>query len=87
MTKIGKVTVGATTHQTVSIRQPQKTSISNPNLEIQKPVLSLSDLQDITTANVQDGYSIVFNAETGKYEASPITSADIVINTVTGGIF
>lgn len=87
MAIIGKVTVGSTTHQTVQIKQPQKTTIANPNLELKKPVLSLEELSDVTTVNVQDGYTLVYNSITGKYEAMPISNVDITITSVAGGVF
>lgn len=87
MATIGKVTVGATTHQIISVKQSQQTSIANPNLELPKPSINVADLQDITTANVQDGYTLIYNSHTEKYEASPISGIDIVLDSVAGGTF
>lgn len=87
MANIGKVTVGPTGQQTsIRIRQATQTTIANPNIEPDVNV-SLSELTDVSTANVQNGYTIVYNSVTQKYEASPISGVAITIDNVFGGIF
>lgn len=85
MPTIGKVTINPTGLQsTVRIRQATQTTIANPNFE-PKPNVSLDELVDVETAGVQDGYSIVYNSTTQKYEASPILVTEI--DSVQGGTF
>lgn len=83
--KIGKVTVGATTHQTVRIKQSQKITLANPNLEPAKPNISLDDLVDVNTINAENGYTLLYDALDDVYKAAPISN--VAIDLIAGGTF
>ena len=50
-----------------------------------KPNVSLSEINDVSTTGVQDGYTLVFNSDTGKYEASAAPPA--TVTEISGGRF
>lgn len=50
-----------------------------------KPNVSLSEINDVNTTGVQDGYTLVFNSDTGKYEASAAPPA--TVTEIKGGSF
>lgn len=50
----------------------------------QLPQIRLSDLSDLDTAAIQNRSTIVFNMATGKWEATPDTTIDEILN---GGNF
>lgn len=77
MIKVGKVT----------LRQPTSTTVVSPNFEPKKPVISLDNLQDVDTQNVEEGYTLVYNSQTQKYEMRSITDADVDISNISGGKF
>ena len=60
-TSIGRVRVG----------QQRPTLITNPNLEV-KTNVAMSDIVDVSTANVQNGYALTFNSTTQTYEFTDV---------------
>lgn len=87
MVTIGTVTVGQTGQQRIiQIQQPSQTTIVNPNFT---PNLksSLSKLDDVSTVGVQNGYTLIYNSVTQKYETSPISNVALTITNITGGTF
>ena len=73
MANIGKVT----------IRQPNRSTIVAQNFT-PKPNVSLAEINDVSTTGVQDGYALVYNSATGKYELQQITAT---VTEITGGTF
>ena len=63
MPDIGKVTVF----------QPNRTTITSPNYR-PKPNISLSEINDVVTENIQDGYLLVYSSANTRYEMSPATA-------------
>lgn len=70
----------------VEIKTSARTSIASQNFA-PKPNVALSELTDISTQGVQDGFTLVFNSDTGKYEAAPLANVAIDITNITGGFF
>lgn len=63
----------------VRLRQPNRSVIVAQNFQ-PKPNVALAELVDVTGA-AEDGDSVVFNADTGKYEIKP------PVTIIVGGSF
>ena len=68
----------------VTIRSTNRTTVAAPNYS-PKPNVALSEITDVNTTGVQDGYTLVFNSTTNKFEASESPPATVV--TINGGAF
>ena len=63
MPELGKVTVF----------QPNRTTITSPNYK-PKPNISLAEINDVSVDNPQNGYLLVYNSISNRYEISPATT-------------
>ena len=68
-----------------TIRQTSRSTIASQNFA-PKPNVSLSEISGVSTANVQNGYALVYNSSTGLFEAEAIEAATTVTQ-ITGGFF
>lgn len=70
----------------VKLRSTAKTSIVSPQY---KPDLNITtkDIKDFNTNNTQNGFTLVYNSQTQKYEASPVVLSDVTVDLVYGGTF
>lgn len=70
----------------VKLRSTAKSSIVSPQY---KPDLNITtrDIKDLNVNNVENGYSLIYNSQTQKFEASPVTLTDIIIDKVYDGTF
>ena len=68
----------------VKVTQPIRSSIVAQNFA-PKPNVALTELTDVTTTGVEDGYTLVFNSDTGKYEAAAAPPA--TVTEIKGGSF
>ena len=66
----------------VRIGQQKPTLITNPNLEV-KTNVAMSDITDVSTANVQNDFVLTFNSATEKYEFKDVS----IPNRIQGGTF
>lgn len=58
----------------------------NTSIVSKKTASKVATLADVDTANVQDGYTLIFNSVTGKWEAvDPAT--DVNLNKIDGGTY
>ena len=71
-----------TTIGRVRIGQRQSTTIASPNFAI-KTNIALADITDVSTENVENGYVLVYNSVTDKYEMQQV----LEINNLSGGRF
>jgi hypothetical protein len=71
-----------TTIGRVRIGQRQSTTIASPNFAV-KTNIALADITDVSTANVENGYVLVYNSVTDKYEMQQV----LELNNLSGGIF
>ncbi len=69
----------------VTIFQPNRTTLVSSNYK-PKPNVSLAEINDVSITGVENGYSLIFNSSTEKFEAQPISNG-ISITTITGGTF
>lgn len=67
---------------TVRVGQTQATLITSPNHGV-NPNIALEDLNNVSTTNVENGYVLVYNSITDKYEMQQV----LELNNVSGGIF
>jgi len=68
-----------------TVKQPSRSTIASQNFA-PKPNVSLSEISGVSTANVQNGYALVYNSATGLFEAEAIEAATTVTQ-ITGGFF
>jgi len=74
--RLGPVTVGATS----------RTTVANLNFK-PKPNVALAEIIDVSTAGVEDGYTLIYNSDTEKYEAQALSNVAIDLTSITGGTF
>lgn len=83
MANIGRVTVGSTTNlRTIRVNQQTQTSLASPTYG-PRVNLALDDLSDVIIANPEQGYTLVYNSATNKFEVGP--PGDVTI--IRGGTF
>jgi len=70
----------------VRLRASGRSTISSQNFEV-TPNVSLSGISDVSTTGVQNGYTLVYNSTTNKWEPSEIVATGVEIATITGGSF
>lgn len=71
-----------TTIGRVRIGQRQSTTITSPNWSV-KNNIALADIVDVSTANVEDGFALIYNSVTDRYEMHPVTE----FPNISGGTF
>ena len=66
-----------------TIKSSPKTTIAADTFA-PKPNVSLAEINDVSTANVQNGDALVYNSATGKFETKTVQA---YVTEVTGGTF
>jgi len=66
-----------------TIKSSPKTAIAADTFA-PKPNVSLSEINDVSTAGVENGDALVFNSATNKFEAQTVTAS---VTEVFGGTF
>jgi len=66
-----------------TIKSSPKTAIAADTFA-PKPNVSLSEINDVSTAGVENGDSLIFNSATNKFEAKTVTAS---VTEVFGGTF
>ncbi len=67
----------------VTIFQPNRTTVVSPKYS-PKPNVALSEINDVSTLDVQDGYSLVYSSANNRYEMKIATT---VLEEIDGGYF
>jgi len=67
----------------ITVFQPNRTSVVSPNYK-PKPNVALAEINDVSTTDVQDGYSLVYNSANNRYEMKIATT---VLEKLDGGYF
>ena len=67
----------------VTVFQPNRTTVVSPKYK-PKPNVALSEINDVSTENVQDGFSLVYSSANSRYEMKIATT---VLEKVDGGYF
>ena len=66
-----------------TIKSSPKTAIAADTFA-PKPNIALAEINDISTAGVENGDTLVYNSATGKFEAKTVTAS---VTEVIGGTF
>jgi hypothetical protein len=64
------------------VRIGQKPIIATPNWAVKSNIV-LSDITNVSTANVENGYALIYNSVTDKYEMQQV----LELTNITGGTF
>lgn len=68
-----------------ALQQRTRTSIVSRNFD-PKPNVSLTELNDVITTDVQDGYALVYDSATGQFRTQQIEAVASIAQ-LTGGTF
>jgi hypothetical protein len=77
------ISVGITDSRTAATANIQPVAIK----ALARSINTLSDIPDVIETAPQNGYTLVYNATTDKYEVKQLTVSDINIETLDGGTF
>lgn len=80
---LGSVTLKNTTLGTITVQQPNRTTIAASDFK-PKPNISLAEINDVSTSNIEDGYSLVFVSANNRYEFKIATTS---LAELDGGLF
>ena len=67
----------------VTVFQPNRTTLVSPNYK-PKPNVALAEINDVSTLDVQDGFSLVYSSANNRYEMKIATT---VLEKLDGGTF
>ena len=67
----------------VTVFQPNRTTLVSPNYK-PKPNVTLSEINDVSTEGVQDGFALVYSSANNRYETK---IAVTVLADIDGGLF
>jgi hypothetical protein len=70
----------------VVIKQPIRTTITNPNVN-PAPNVSMSDVKDVSLDGLQDGYTLIYDSATNKFKVESASDLTGTITIITGGTF
>jgi hypothetical protein len=85
MAVIAKINTGSNIGQ-VKLTQQTRSTIAAQNF-LPKPNVSLSEVIDVSTVGVQDGYALIYNSATSKYETKSLANVSATVTQITGGTF
>jgi hypothetical protein len=80
-----RINTGANIGQ-IKVTQQTRSTIAAQNFS-PKPNISLSEVGGVSTTGVQDGFTLIFNSNSGKFEAEPAANVTGTITQITGGFF
>jgi hypothetical protein len=67
----------------VTVFQPNRTTLVSPNYK-PKPNVTLAEINDVSTEDVQDGDSLVYSSANNRFEMKIATT---VLEKLDGGLF
>lgn len=70
----------------VRLRASGRSTISSQNFEV-TPNVSINEVNGVSTAGVQNGYTLVYNSVTEKFEAKENIATDVEVDSIVGGTF
>jgi hypothetical protein len=83
MANLGSVSINQADVGRVTVFQPNQTTVVSPKYS-PKPNVALAEINDVSTENVQDGYSLVYNSANNRFEMKIATT---VLEKLDGGTF
>ena len=69
-----------------TVKSPTRTAIAAQSFT-PKPNVSLGEINDVVIGNLENGFTLVFNSTTGKFETSPVADLTGTLTQITGGTF
>ena len=74
-----KVTASVSSNRVVTqtIRNTSKTQTAT----------TLDNLEGVDVSDAEDGYALVFNEDTGQWEAAPTSSLAVAVDSIDGGTY
>ena len=70
----------------VVISQPNRTTITSPNYR-PKPNVAFSEINDVSTEGLEDGFTIIFSSANNKFETKSAANLSASVTNVIGGFF
>jgi hypothetical protein len=70
----------------VVISQPNRTTITSPNYR-PKPNVAFSEINDVSTVGLEDGFTIIYSAANSKFETKSAANLQASVTNVIGGFF
>lgn len=80
-----RINTGANIGQ-IKVTQQTRSTVAAQNFA-PKPNISLSEVSGVSTTGVQDGFTLIFNSDTAKFEPGPASNVAVIITQITGGFF
>jgi len=77
------IAVGVPNRRTAATTNTQPITLKSQS----RTVNYLDDMLDVVEVSPQDGFTLVYNSATDKYEVRQLTATDITINSLDGGTF
>lgn len=71
---------------TITIFQPNRTTVSSPNFK-PAPNVAFAGLNDVSTTGLQNGYTLIYSAANNKYEMKAAQELTSSIASIDGGTF
>jgi hypothetical protein len=70
----------------VRLKATGRSTISSQNFEV-TPNVSIDQVNGVSTTGVQNGYTLVYNSTTNKFEAKENIATDVELANIIGGSF
>lgn len=70
----------------VTVTSPVRTLVADPKFK-PKPNVAISEIIGVDVQGQQDGYTLLYDAESDSYISSPIDTASLSITSINGGTF
>lgn len=70
----------------VRLKASGRSTISSQNFSV-TPNVAVSDLSDATSVGAENGYALIYNSTSGKFEPKAVVATDVELATITGGSF
>jgi hypothetical protein len=81
---IGSVTITQNDIGKVTVQQPKQSSVVAPGFDPDVQIY-MGDILDVDDSTLQNGYTLIYNATTGKYETKAID--ELAVANIFGGTF
>lgn len=85
MSVIARINTTSTIGRAI-VRSPTRTAIAAQNFA-PKPNVSLGEINDVSTIDTQNGFTLIFNSTTSKFEAQPLSNVAVNLTQISGGTF
>jgi len=80
---LGSVSLRNNTLGTITVQQPNRTTLAASDFA-PKPNITLAEINDVSTAGVEDGESLVYSSANNRYEFKIASAA---VTSIDGGTF